>query len=55
LIDTFVGHRNVIWALNTTFITYLLIMLISDTFSIKYKKAHSDFSNSMKSCDQIYG
>ncbi len=55
LIDTFVGHRNVIWALNTIFITFLLIMLISDTFSINYKKAHSDFSNSMKSCDQIYG
>ncbi len=27
--------------------------LISNAFSINYKKADSDFSNSMKSCDQI--
>jgi lysophospholipid acyltransferase (LPLAT)-like uncharacterized protein len=53
LIDTFVGRRNVISALNTILISYL--KLISNTFSINYKKADSDFSNSMKSCDQIYG
>ncbi len=30
-------------------------MLMSNTFSINYKKADSDFSNSMKSWGQIYG
>jgi hypothetical protein len=51
LIDTFVGHRNVISALNTIFITYL--MLISNTFSINYSEADSDLSNQIKSCDQL--
>ncbi len=51
--DTFVGYRNVMEALNTIFITYCLLK--SNTFSINYKKADSDFSNSMKILHQIYG
>jgi hypothetical protein len=52
LVDTFVGYRNVIEALNT--IVYIQWKRIK-TFSINYKKADSDFGNSMKSSDQIYG
>ncbi len=53
--DTFIGHRNVMEALNTIFITYIFSILKSNTFSINYKKADSDFSNSTKKLHQIYG
>ncbi len=48
---TFVGYRNVIEALNT--IEYNFHKIKSNTFSINYKKADSDFRNSMKSLYQI--